>query len=743
VLTALALGLVIALMCVLVARRQFNAMATIEINKATNNSLGLPDLSGIAADIGDEEALNTDLLTEQAIIMNDNTALKVIEALKLEETPSYAFSPSKLGKDFGLASETGIPLESAPHRRERALRTFRSGLRVNVIKGTRLLNVIYTDADPNLAATIANTVVDVFADEYTQARYQASARVSSWLTRQLAGLKTKVEQSQAKVNAFEKDSGLTGMTSRLSGSEDRPGQIGIDRFSNNVPLQRLVELNRDLTNAEVARIGKEAIYAMAKAQDPDVVLGIGSSALAGSPGRESPIAPGSGDLVLLQQLRQQRAQLQVELAAAGTKYGAKNPMMTQLQSKAASLDMQISSELERIRKRAKNDLDLAVLAENGIRQRIATQEQLVNKVTGKADQLALLQEEALSDRAIYQDLYSKLEEASVAAGMKGSNITLVNSARVPAYPAYPRKMQILGVGALSGLLIGLFAVFWVDYCDDTITVPEQVEESISVPVIGAIPDFAQGRGLAVRYGRSSITRDAEQGRSNLWLVRAPRSHISEAYRSLRTALLMSRAETPPRVILMMSGLQGEGKSTTCLNIAAAFALQGDRVLYLDADLRRSQAHRFFDCANNVGLSNCLTGNLDFREAVKHHSEIETLFLLPAGTQPPNPAELLGSKRFAELLDELKTNFDYIFIDTPPILLVTDAQLISPLADGYVFVLRSRKTTKRALQKCQSSMQASKAPPLGIVLNALDIRNAMYSGYEYYGAGSGYYADATK
>jgi capsular exopolysaccharide synthesis family protein len=741
VLLACVVGIVLAVVVLLFSQKEFSSTATIEINKESGNELGMVDLSGIASGLGGDNEANMDLLTQQAVIMSENTALNVVEQLKLDQTAPYAIPPDTGGKESDLGRERGLPLEKAPLQRDRLLGMFKSRLRVSLIKGTRLIDVTYTDTDPGRSTAIANAVVDAYMNEYTQARYQASSRASSWLANELTDLKDKVATSQAKVDQFQRESGLTGVAISSSPSW-RPGEEGaVQPSSENVPLERLLELNRDLTNAEVSRIAKEAIYKMAETQDPDVVLGIGSSALANGPGADSSLAHGNSDLALLQVLRQQKAQIGIDLAASNVKYGAKNPAITQLQDENTSIDTQIHAELDRIRARAKNDLDLARLAESGIQQQISVQEQEVNKVTEKGDQLVLLQEEALSNKEIYQDLYSKLEEASVTAGMKASNVTLVNPARAPSRPSSPRKTLVLGLGGLLGLVFGLIGAFLWDYFDDSIKTPEQVEQITPIPIIGAIPDFAQKQSAAEKYGRTPAkAAGAPEETSASWLLRAPRSHISEAYRTLRTALLLSKIDNPPKVMLIMSGSPVEGKSTTCLNTAVAFALRGDKVLYLDADLRRPRAHTTFNCSNDVGLSNCLTGGLNFESALKPHPEVETLFLLPAGPHPPNPSELLGSKRFAELLGELRQNFDYIFIDSPPVLLVTDAQLLSSLVDGYILVLRMNKTTKRALQRSLSLMKATGTSALGVVVNALSANSASYSSYGYYGKGSAYYAD---
>jgi len=738
ILLLFALGIVLSMLTVATAKRQYTSTATIEINKDTGNGLGMVDLSGITSGLGGDNQINMDLLTEQAVIMSDNTALNVIQRLKLDQQAPYAIPVAKGGKPSALDMERGLPLDKAPLQRDRMLGMFHHALQVSLIKGTRLLSVSYTDTDPVRATEIANAVVEAYMNEYTQARYVASSRASAWLSGQLADLKDKVSSSQAKVDEFQRQSGLTGVT--MLPSKDATGSAQVGSSADNVPLQRLLELNRSLTASEISRIAKAAIYRMAETQDPDVVLGIGASGLVNDAGTSSPVSPGSQDLLLLQQLRQQQAQLKLQIAAANSKYGAKNPVMVQLHDQYDALETQLKAELDRIRVRAKNDLDLASLAEEGIRQQIAVQEQEVNKVTAKADQLVLLQEEALSSREIYQDLYTKLEEASVTAGIRASNITLVNPARSPSHPSWPKRNAIVAMGGMAGLVLGLIAAFLKDYFDDSIGGPEQVEQITQAPVLAAIPDFAEARNRAGRYARGGSEKAGPEEQSSSWLLRAPRSHIAESYRTLRTALLMSRVENPPRVILVMSGSPGEGKSTTCLNTAAAFAIQGSKVLYIDADLRRAQAHVLFGYDNKVGLTNCLTGNLDYAQVVRQHPDIDSLYLLPAGPHPPNPSELIGSQRFNELLNELKTRFDYIFIDSPPVLFVTDAQLLSSHVDGFVMIVRSGKTTKRGLLRSLTLMHTAGANALGVVVNALDARQASYAGYGYYGKGGGYYVD---
>ena len=735
----LLVGVAVAFALAVTARKQFSATATIEVNKESGSTLGLDDLSGISSEVSTGEQANTDLLTHQAIIMSDSIALNVIKDLHLNTQPPYA-APAKSGPGEIAEPDSDPLLRVSPQQRERLLRLFHAGLSVKLIKGTRLIEVTYKDPSPSRSAQIANAIVDSFINQYTEARFQASSKASTWLANQLTDLKNKVSESQAKVDEYQKESGLTGMTMSTVGGQ--PGQTSaVTSSSNNVSLERLIELNRDLTNADVTRISKEAIYRMTETQDPDVVLGIGTSQLAGEHASDSVLSSGSTDRAFLQQLRQQQAELKVRLAAAATTYGSKNPVMQQLLNEEAAQNEQIRAELVRIRSRAKNDLDVATLAENSIRQRIAGQESEVNQVSAKADKLLLLQQEALSSRQLYRDLYAKLEEASIASGVKASNITLVNPARVPSTASAPKRMMMVQLGAVAGLFLGLIAAFIVDYFDDTINTPEHLEALTTIPSIGLIPNFSSPSKLMpkpIALARPGLKLKPVT-KTEPWLIRDPQSQVAEAYRSLRTALKLSKPEHPPKVIMVVSGSPQEGKSTTCFNTAVAFAVQGSRVLYLDADLRRPVALRTFECSDDPGLTNYLTSTQPIAEVIHRSSKLETLFITPAGPIAPNPSELIGSRRFASMIADLKMQFDYIFIDTPPLLFVSDSQLLSSHADGYLLVVHAEKTTKRIFRRTIAALGWWKAPPLGVVMNSVNTRSADYAMYGYYQGQRSYYA----
>lgn len=737
VLLGMVLGLSLGLLYVAIAHKKYTSSVIIEVNKESGATLGLDDLTGLAGGLGGGEELNTDLMTQKSIIESDSTLLTVADRLKLYGTPPYSIPASEKGKGTPLGHEIGLPIDKAQFERARLLGIMGRNLKVTLVKNTRLLKVDYTDTDPVRAAQIANTIVDGYIDLYTQSRFQASTKASAWLQSQLADLKAKVGQSQKAVEDYQQETGLTGIALPLS-LGGREGSAAQPVSSDNAPLERLIALNEDLTNAEVARISREAIYRLAETQDPDVVIGIGSSTLVSGIGAGSPLSPGSQDLTLLGDLRQQQGKLKVQLAADTTKYGSKNPAITQIHNQITALDEQIHDELGRIRLRTKNDLDLAKLAEDGIRQRVQAQEQEVNKTSTKADQLLLLQEEALSDRSLYDGLYTKLEEANVAAGIHASNITLIDPARVSALASSPNPVRDCTLLALVGLFFGLASAFLQNYFDDSIVTPDDLQAITSSNAIGVIPDFMQSGGRSYGYGGAKAKEPAPARTAQSWLIQAPRSQVAEAYRTFRTAILLSRPEHPPKTILITSGSPGEGKSTTAFNTATAFAVQGKRVLLIDADLRRGNVHIEAGMRKDIGLSTCLTSSAPPAENIVQSADCDTLFQMPAGPTPPNPAELIGSKRFTELISELNSNFDFVFIDSPPVLLLTDAQLISTQADAYIVVVRCNRTTKRQLRRVMHLMREPNPRSLGILLNAADTSSAAYAEYGYYKGSNSYY-----
>jgi succinoglycan biosynthesis transport protein ExoP len=719
------LGVIGGILATIRAPRLYTATTTVELNKDASSGLGIQDLSGLASQVGVGQEFMTDMLTHQVVLLNDNTALSVINHLGLMQTHPYADIPE--GKmQAAFARESGLPLEQAPLTRERALDIFRGGLRVLVVKNTRLMTVSYTDTDPQRASRIANAVVEAYLTNHTEARYTATSKASAWLTDQLEDLKRRVEESHKKVNAFEQSTGLVGITPPSA----KGGTVAQD--STSTAYQRLTALNAELSRAEVARIAKEAVYHLTETGDPDVVLGVGETSLATGMG-ESPIAATNKNIQLLQRLREQEASLKVQLAAEQVRYGAKNPALQEIRNQVDSLETQAHEELQRINKEAKTDLELAKANEDAIRKSFNDQQRGVAALGNSIAALTFLQQEENTSRGLYQDLYTRLEEANIAAGVKSSDIVIVDPARAPGRHSSPLLKTNLTGGLFLGSLMGLLVAGVMHLRDTSLNALEDFETIWEFPLLGIIRRFDAGSRSKLRYGRPSveIQKPLVQSDETAWLLTAPKSEIAESYRNIRTSILLSSIDRAPQVILFTSALSGDGKSTTAYNLAIAFGVQNKRVLLLDADMRRPTIGRKSNCNGKRGLSDLLANDLPLDEVVQQHPGLPSLYILTSGTIPPMPAELLGSERFARLIGQLRGQFDYVLIDAPPVLLVSDPLLLAVSVDGVVLVVRAGVATKPVMKRLRIALQKPNVRALGYVLNGLRDDSERYGyGYAY-------------
>ena len=712
------LGLVCGFLMTIRAPRLYTATTTVELNKDASSGLGIQDLSGLATQVGVGQEFMTDMLTHQAVLLNDNTALSVINHLGLMQSHPYADTSTEQGWQT-------VSLDQDPLARDRALGIFRSGLRVAVVKNTRLLTVSYTDTDPQRASRIANAVVEAYLTNHTEARYTATSKASTWLTNQLEDLKRRVEESHKKVSAFEQSTGLVGTAPPSS----KGGTLTQD--STSTAYQRLTALNAELSRAEVARIAKEAVYHLTETGDPDVVVGVGQTSLATGMGGDSPIAADSKNIQLLQKLREQEASLKVQMAAEQVRYGAKNPALQEIRNQIDSLETQIREELQRINKEAKTDLELARENEDAIRKSVNDQQRGVAALGNSLAALTFLQQEESTSRGLYQDLYTRLEEANIAAGVKSSDIVIVDPARPPGRQSSPVVKMNLAGGLFMGSLFGLLVAGVQHLRDTSLTALEDFEAIWEFPLLGIVRRFDAGARSKLRYGLPSveIQRPSIETKETAWLLTSPKSEIAESYRNIRTSILLSSIDRAPQVILVTSPLSGDGKSTTAYNLAIAFGVQNKRVLLLDADMRRPTIGQKTNCNGKKGLSDLLANDLPLDEVIQQHPGLPSLYVLTSGTIPPMPAELLASERFARLMERLREQFDYILIDAPPVLLVTDPLLLAFSADGIVLVVRAGVTTRPVMKRLQTALQRPNVKALGYVLNGLRDNSEGY-GYGY-------------
>ena len=717
-----------------VTRSTYTSTATLLVDKQGSSGVDVGSLSGLASSLTGEDDLKTELTTHATVLQNDTTTLLVIHELGLDKV--YEYRPGLFGWNRAIKAELGRPLEQAPATRERLLKIVQHELKVNQTADTRLITVSYTDHNPQRAADVANAFVNEYVHEYLMSHFQATARASDWLQIQLDDLKSKVADSQQKLSDYESKTGLSvlmlGMgggggssASGMSGGSFGGGGGG----GMHIPaVDKLAALNAALTAAEADRITKEAIYQLTQTQSPEVVSGLESSGLATASG-STVINEGQG-LSVLENLRTQEAGLREQYGDYLTKYGPNNPHLAELQGEMTGLNQSIHEELKRINERAKNDVDLARKTEDGLRQAYNEQQSEVNKLNDNTIELEVLAGEALSTRDLYNSLFTRLQEASIQAGVSATNLDLVDEARPTTIPTKPNWVLYPLVGLGAGLFIGVAFAFMRENLDESIVTTDQVEKIGLLPVLSYIPLI---RAEDMQRGKPAETAAGVNPLEQSLLISRPNAPAAEAYRALRTAILLSSADDPLRVLLITSPLGGDGKSTITYNLAVAFAQHGRRVLILDADMRKPSAHTLFHAHKAPGLSEVLTGSAQFAEAMIPHDSLPNLALLPSGTTPPNPAELLDSKRFDALIEEAKKQFDLIMIDSPPVLMVTDPVILSTKTDGAIIVLRSQKTTKPVLRRAVEVLHRSYGRKLGFVVNGMDTKSVeYYYTYGYYG-----------
>jgi len=693
---------------------RYKATSTIEINE--DKQSGSSVLSSLAsAASGGADDLKVKMETQIAVLQDNTIALNVMSKMGMLRLQN----PNPLSKEEGPQ----VSAEALPARRREALiQQFEGHLKVEEVKNSRLISITYTSKDPVLAAKIANQVAEEYKIYLLSSNFTSSKDVSQWLSAQLGGLSDQVTKTQQAVAEFERTHNLSasmlGLASITGGSSSSAGAAGGGGGGGggaaHIPeLDRLTALNDEVTQAEAARIEKEAIYRLTATQNPDVIAALGSSALPGL-GSSTVISQGGG-LEVLTNLREQEAAARVAYASATTKYGQKNPRLAEIDNQLRSLHDQMQTEIGKIKQRAKNDLVLAQQDEKGLRSAFDAQQNITSKMNDDVVQLGVLMEQARSTRELYDILYAKLQEANIDAGDSATNVTVADPARPPGAPWMPKPFLFLAAGLFSGLLLGIALAYLLESQDDTVADSFQVEQLSNLPVLGMIPF----------HRMESKPREGPLATESSSFLTAPESATAESFRSLRSGLTLSGVGRKLRVLSITSALPGEGKSYTVYNLGLAFASSGLKVLIIDADLRRPRQHALFRVAREDGLADVLVGAKSFAEAIVKHPVEPNLSLLSAGRQSPLASELLGSGEIAKVLETAKELFDLVLVDNAPTLPVADAIIVGTHCDGTIGVLRAGRTSRKALRRFVQTLARNRIHILGMVIEAVDMSATEY------------------
>jgi len=509
--------------------------------------------------------------------------------------------------------------------------------------------------------------------------------------------------------------------------------LGIDE-KQNITMTKLDELNRQLTAAESERMDKEALYRQVESGDPDAIASSATSLAGSGSGAQS-------SSQLLEALRSKQADIKLQVADLGTQFGPSYPKLTQLNNQLKEIDSQIQAEMKKVASTVRGQYTTSLQRESMLRDTFENQKQEANKLNESAITYTLLKRDVETNRQLYEGLLQKLKEAGVSAGLKSNNFRVVDSARPPGGPIEPNIPRNLLFATVLGLASGVGLAFLLEGLDNTVRTTEQAQMISGLASLGMIPLGSKSAREGPNPKRLVIASSKEA--VELVTKVRPQSQMAESYRALRTSLLLSNLGAPPKVIVVTSALPQEGKTTTSINCAVVLAQKKDsRVLLIDADMRRPSIHRTLGMQAGNGLSKVLTDSDTLsEEVIAPTSILPNLFVLPAGKNPPNPAELLASSNMRDLLVKLREQYDHIVIDTPPSLSVTDAVVLSPRADAVVLVIRSGQTTKQALRRSRDILMQVNAKVVGVLLNAVDLSSPdYYYYYEYQGKYARYYRD---
>ena len=675
----------------------YDATARVSIFGQTSNFLNFSKSQST-----DDSGTQVSVDTQVKILQSSSLALLVIRNLGLDSRPEFA-GPSVSDAKPGAMSKLS---RQNLGREEQLLQTFQSNLRVQQVPNTAIVEIRYSSPDPELAAEIANATAESFIEQNIKAHYDSTMLAANWLSKQLADLQIKVQTSQAKLVEYQKENGIIG-------ADDKQ----------NLTVEKLNGLSKELTLAQVERIQKQSVYEMARGTNAETVGIV----------LQDP---------LLSSLRQQQTELEAQDAQLSTEFGSSYPKVQEVRNRLKLIQGAYNKELQNGIRRVQNDYEAALKREQMLQQALAAQTTVADQLNVSAIQYKLLKEEADSNRQLYDGLLEKLKEASLAAALNSSNIRIVDKARVPMTPARPNIPRNLEYALVLGLLGGIAIAFVLESMDTTVRTPDQVEALSSLPMLVMIPVKEELQRHAPRRVTGMLKGAPLEQVPAVSLVTClePQSEIAEAYRALRTSILLSSPGGPPQSIVVTSPMPQDGKTMTSINTSIVLAQQGKKVLLVDADLRRPSVHRAFGLRQGPGLSNVLSGGAD-AGAATFITRQQNLFVMPAGAMPPQPSELLSSTILQELLLQWREEYDHVVIDSPPVLSVTDAVLLSVQASAVLLVVRANQTTTGAVLRARDLLLHVDCNLLGVVLNAVDLTSLgdYYSRSRY----SLYYTDSKR
>lgn len=713
VLAILAVIFTVSVLATLKEKPMYEAKALIEIERENPNIPTAEDLFEI------DNVSNTFLETQYKVLESESVLRRVVRELKLDQLTEFnpprhwwSLPSMKAASSMSTSDPTAPkPDSEAVHN---ALKTLSDRLSVDPVKQSRLVEVSFESQDPILAARIVNSISSNYVDQNLELRWDAAQKASEWLSQQLVGVKAKLEKSEDEMQGYARDNGLLFLESEKGTTE-------------NIVDARLRQLQEELTKAQADRFEKESLYRLIEAGDYGAL-------------------PTVFDNHELQELTLRLSDLETQRANLSTTFAPDYPKLKQVQSEIEEAQGTLDAERNRAATRIRNDYFAAVRREQLLKDAFANAQHEADGIAERSVQYGILKREVDTNHELYDGLLQRLKQAGISAGLKESNVRIVDAAVPPTKPAKPRVALNLSVGLILGLSVGIGAAFLQEHFDNSLKTTEEVERILELPALAMIPSVeslngrgshtaaANGDALHIEPGLTTAAGNGSGALNPHWYLidelSAKYSQLTEAFRSLRTSVLLSAADQPPRSLVVSSAQPGEGKTTVSTNLAISLAQLGQRVLLIDGDLRRPSVHRAFGIRDSLGVVSYLTGQRDWREAVEKIS-VPGLEVLVSGPIPPNPAELLSSDRMKRLIKEALEEYKFVVVDSPPLLNVADSRILATLVEGVVLVIKGGETPRELARRAHAYAVDVGARVIGVVLNNIDLHREEYSYYQQY------------
>ena len=637
--------------------------------------------------------------TQYKILQGRDLALRAVRHLKLDNVPEFngqgpkppalaqvlSVVKAKVMAPFRSAGGKVPPAQAAPESQQ--AEAFLGRVGVNPVRGSRLVDVFFVAADPQFAARAVNVLAEEYVNQNLEFRLQNTDKTLQWLTQEVGKQQNVVQASERMLAEYRENQNALSL-------EDRQ----------NIIVSRLNQVNDVASKARTSRIQKEAVYnQVIAAKDRESLTMIAANPF-------------------VQQLKARIVELERDRLRLAERYGDKHPELLRVTSQINDAERQLDEEISKNVAAIKADYQAALEEEKQLNSDLEAQKVQATDLNRKSIDYSVLQREAESNRQVYESLLQREKELRVVSNSRANNVRLLDRAEMPAAPFTPNTRRAWMMALLFGLGMGIAAAFAIDYLDDTVKTPEDVAWRLRLNFLGLVPKVHGERHP---------------------LLSGPVPHdFGEAFRALRTALVASSGTDATHLVAITSTQPLEGKTTTAVNIALALAIGGARVLLIDADMRRPSVHKAMRLPNDRGLAELLNGSARMREVVQRCGD-PNLLVIPAGSTPSNPSELLGSDRMRAFMQQLSTGpFDWVIVDTPPVLAVTDAVVLAPLVHSVTFVIGAEMTRWRLAERAIETLRAGHPTSIAAVLNRVDFDRNRYYYSRYYGHQyKSYYAEA--